>query len=259
MLPLEGIRILVTRESQQAKPFTDMIEERGGISVEIPLLVFQRTHDQATKRQLENVLDYEWLLFTSANGIQYFFEWIEEISVDQEALRDKRFAVVGEKTARTLHEYGILADFVPDTYTGHHMGEAFGEAFPVPTSLLLVQGNLSKMVAAQNLMEQGHSVETVTVYQTNENVKIKDGLQRELHDQSLDVLTFTSPSTVRAFCSLGEDAITKDILFMPCLCIGPTTEEEAKAYGFQHIIVPDTYSIEGMIEALEKQIFHKED
>ncbi|KGX88087.1 uroporphyrinogen-III synthase [Pontibacillus marinus] len=259
MLPLEGMRILVTRESQQAKPFTDMITQRGGISIEIPLLVFQRSNDLTTKRKLEQVYDYEWIVFTSSNGIHHFFDWLEELEIDQSYLSQKRFAVVGDKTAQSLLEYGFLADFVPDIYTGKQLGESFAETTNDKTSLLVVQGNLSKQTAAQELKEQGHRVETVTVYETHVNVKIKDGLQEELLSHSLDILTFTSPSTVRAFCSLGEGAITEDTLSKPCLCIGSTTEQEAKSYGFSHVVVPHTFSIEGMIEALEAyQKRHKE-
>ncbi len=251
MLPLEGMRILVTRESQQAKPFSDMITQRGGISVEIPLLVFQRTQDQATKQKLEHLLGYEWIVFTSSNGVRYFFDWIEELNLDVSAIKQKRFAVVGEKTGQSLEEYGIHADFAPDTYTGKHLGEAFSETYNSTTSLFVIQGNLAKQTATQQLMDYGHTLETATVYETNVNVKIKDGLQKELSTHSLDVLTFTSPSTVQAFCSMGGGAITQDTLATLCLCIGPTTEQEAKAFGFHHVIVPDTFSIEGMIEALE--------
>ncbi|QHE53162.1 uroporphyrinogen-III synthase [Pontibacillus sp. HMF3514] len=251
MLPLEGMRILVTRESQQAKPFTDMITQRGGISIEIPLLVFQRSNDLTTKRKLEQVYGYEWIVFTSSNGIRYFFDWLEELGIDQSCLSQKRFAVVGDKTAQSLLQYGFSADFVPETYTGKQLGESFSEMAKKSTSLLIVQGNLSKQTAAHELKDKGHRVETVTVYETHVNVKIKDGLQEELTSHSLDVLTFTSPSTVRAFCSLGEGAITDDTLSKPCLCIGPTTEQEAKAYGFNRVIIPHTFSIEGMIEALE--------
>lgn len=253
MLPLEGKRILVTRESQQAKPLSDMIAQRGGISVEIPLLVFQRTQDQITRQKLEKLAEFEWIVFTSSNGVHHFFNWMKDLSLHKNLLSSKKFAAVGSKTAQSLEEHGFEVDLIPEFYTGKELGDVMSEYLSSRTSLFVVQGNLAKQTAAEAFEEQGHRVETVTVYETRVNVKMKGALQQELRNNSLDILTFTSPSTVRAFCSLGEDVITEPIKKLTCLCIGPTTEEEAKGYGFHNIIVPDTYSIEGMIEVLTAQ------
>lgn len=250
MKPLNGKRVLVTRHHKQAKPFSDMIQQHGGISVEIPLLLFQRVSSQTAEDLLHQIEDYDWIFFTSSNGIHAFFKYCKELHISEKALRLKKFAVVGSKSEIALEQYGYTASFFPDTFTGFSLGAQFKEKVNKPSNILIIQGNRSRESLITSLKESSHTFQTAILYETIVNVKMKEALQKELIDQALDVFTFTSPSTIQAFMKLSEGVLTKGMLDKPCVCIGPTTKEEAQKQGFTNIIVPDDYTIEDMVQAL---------
>lgn len=254
---LRGQRILVTRYNKQAKPFTEFIEQQGGISIEIPLLLFNRIQSEENAEIIKNLSSVDWIFFTSSNGIHSFFEWCEQLHIDERVIKEKSIAVVGKKTAQVLEKYGYKANFLPENYTGLALGEEFIKAYRKQASLLLIQGNKSTNSLFNALQNSSHTIKTAVLYETNVNVKMEQKLKDYLNHSEIDVLTFTSPSSIQAFVQLGATCISDEILALPCVCIGPTTEEEARKNGFETIIVPSEHTIEGMMDELENYLKRK--
>ncbi|MYL34218.1 uroporphyrinogen-III synthase [Pontibacillus yanchengensis] len=250
MLPLSGKHILVTREATKAHTITRLIEQQGGISIEIPLLHFQGIYSEENEKVMNQLSSYDWVFFTSTNGIHFFFELMEHYhhKTFEHAVKMK-FAVIGEKTEKVLHDFGYKAHFIPDTYTGEYLGKEFNEYTSESCSILVVQGNLAKQSVVQELSNRNHTISTAEMYETNVNVRMKEALKKSLHETSLDIITFTSPSTVDAFVELAEEEWTEELTSIPCMCIGPSTQAEARKKGFTYTIIPEYYTVEGMIEA----------
>ncbi|GGD03363.1 uroporphyrinogen-III synthase [Pontibacillus salipaludis] len=248
MFPLKGRRILVTRSAEQAASFTNCIEQQSGISVEIPLLYFKSVPSLENMDILRRLNTFKWIIFTSSNGVHFFMELCERYQIPLSVIKERSIAAVGRKTANTLAYYNVETNFMPDTYTGEALGEAFLNERD-HGAVLVVQGNLARQKVVETIRPY-MDVETAIMYETRVNVKIKEVFNRALQENQLDALTFTSPSTVKAFKQLIEPSLFEHIQSTLCMCIGPTTEKEAEQAGFTHRVIPDHQTVEGMCEAL---------
>ncbi|MFG6116425.1 uroporphyrinogen-III synthase [Halobacillus sp. MO56] len=252
---LTGRNILVTRAQIQAASLSDKIRQAGGTPIEVPLLHFTLRNNQENKQFIEQLHEFAWIFFTSSNGVRFFFKlWDKKSRSWPENLK---VGAVGEKTEKTLIKYGVSADFVPSTYTAEVMAEEFLKKYDSPGSTLLVRGNLSRDVLPVAL--RGHVFfQSMTVYDTL-LAKDQRPLMEALENISIDAYTFTSPSTVEAFARLcHKHKKFNKYLSVPCICIGPTTEEKAKQEGFMNVLMPDGhYTTEGMVELMESYFSEK--
>ncbi|HLQ71688.1 MAG TPA: uroporphyrinogen-III synthase [Bacillota bacterium] len=240
---LDGKCILITRPRKQAEVFAEKIEQAGGRPVIIDLLQIDCFKDQM--KTYEEIRRYDWFFFTSANGVHCYFRLYGCLP------ESGKVAAVGPKTAMALRTHGHEADFIPHIYHAETMASAFGSRYNLNQSVLLIQGQRARPVLEDVFTASGRSVSTLKVYETHINNEMKGPLQDILESRSLDIMTFTSPSTVEAFAALGDVASVKG---MAVVCIGTTTERAARAVGFSTVIIPSTYTIEGMIAAMSDYI-----
>ncbi|KGX89204.1 uroporphyrinogen-III synthase [Pontibacillus litoralis] len=247
MLPLQRKRIMVTREAEAASDMTYLIEQQGGISIEIPLIHFRGIDSKENDLVLQQMEQYDWIFFTSATGVKFFFEGLNKWNISTKVLKNKRFAVVGSKTAKALQSHGFSAEMVPDTFLGTSLGIGFNARAQHRYRILVIQGNLARQDVVKELQPY-HNVQTVIMYETVVNVKIKEKLQVAIEQSTCDLLTFTSPSTVHAFVSLLEEKWSERTASLPCICIGSTTKQSALEHGFSQVMMPKTFTIESMIE-----------
>ncbi|KGX93465.1 uroporphyrinogen-III synthase [Pontibacillus halophilus JSM 076056 = DSM 19796] len=243
---LEGKQILVTRELEQAKTMTSKIQQLGGISIEIPLLSFKSADKETFRRSITHLEQADWVFFTSANGVAFFFDQLEEEQLKLPS--HLSIAVVGLKTEQALQQYGYHPSFVPSRYSAYTLGTEFIEQVSEPLSIVLIQGNLSRTTLKDTLSRGPYEIQTVIMYETVFNVTMETKLTEAIANKQIDALTFTSPSAVRAFTRLAGHF--EEVFTYPCACIGPTTEQEARKLGFTRIVVPKTYTVEAMIEQL---------
>src|SRR5699024_9756823 len=216
---LKGKKILVTREESQAKQFSDIIEQHDGIPVEVPLL---KIHCREVEKNIP-LNDFDWIFFTSAHGVDCFFKTVDH------------------KTEKALKKYDYKATFIPSTYNAEVMAKEFFNTYPNANHILLVRGNLSREILVTELKERQLTFETVVVYDTMDNIEMKESLLAVLREEDIDFLTFTSPSTVKAFMKMVRDeSCLNKILQLPCVCIGTTTEKIAHKQQFTQTIVPQT-------------------
>ncbi|TYS19652.1 uroporphyrinogen-III synthase [Rossellomorea vietnamensis] len=249
-LPLRGMDILVTREAKNAEGMADTIRKFGGIPHIVPLISFRPHKDEMESTYLKKLKSYEWIFFTSKNGVHFFFEKLKNHFITLNGSETK-FAAVGEKTCKALNSYGIQADFVPKFYSAADFSGEFLEKVTETGPILLSKGNLAKDTIAVRLRETGITIDEWITYETffpKDHEKKLIGL---LENRALAAITFTSPSTVKSFMKIVRENLLEHTLdSLITACIGPVTKEAADQNGLAVQVIPEKYTVEEMIEGL---------
>ncbi|ANB60569.1 uroporphyrinogen-III synthase [Anoxybacteroides amylolyticum] len=246
-LPLSGKTVLVTREKEQARAFSEQLKKAGAIPLEIPLIsVSAVSETKEIKECVRHLSRYDWLVFTSANGVRFFFTFIRD------TMPLPNVAVVGKKTATALEKRGITPSVVPDEFIAEGLAEAMKSLVKPNDRVLLVKGNLARPALKESLVHLGADVTDLVVYETKMNDSSKAQLLDLLKKNAIDILTFTSPSTVESFMNVMNE-IKWEPLLAHCViaCIGPVTKQAAENVGLMVHICPEQYTIDGMIKAME--------
>lgn len=274
-LPLQGWHILVTRTHEQAGTFVEQLRALGAIPVEFPTIRIVPPEDweqldTALRRLCGNGIDnYDWLVFTSANGVRNCFDRLRNLGYDAQAIGNVRVAAIGPATARALATYGIHADLVPDVYIAEGVANALmddarrgGEPF-AGKRVLVARAAEARNVLVVELQQAGAIVDVVAAYRTigvsHDDIWGREVL-RMLEAKRLDMLTFTSSSTVRNFMywlmQYGTE-ITDSLVWdirqdarPRVACIGPITSQTAREFGLDVHIEAKEYTISGLIEAI---------
>lgn len=250
MINLHNQTILVTREKNAAVSFASEIVKYGGRPITVPLLQINcLSFENRQESFIENV-DYEWVFFTSKNGVSCFLK----SSINERLLQKKevKIAAVGSKTADVLMTLGYQVDFIPSQYNAEVMAAEFLTKYPDTGRTLFVRGVLASNILIEAFVRAKRQFDCYEVYDTRVNTRIEDELHHALHNQKIDVFTFMSPSTTHAFVKLVDKA--EQYFDTPAVCIGTTTENSAKEVGFRKTIVPDNFTTEGMIIALSNYL-----
>ena len=248
--PLFGKRILVTRTREQASELVRLLEDQGADCVEGATIAMEPpdTWDELDA-SLAKISAYQWLVFASINAIRYFFGRMQEKGMDSRDLKGPKVAAVGIATAEALREYGIRADLVPEEFTGDGLAASMVAQGVEGARVLLPRAKKAREVLPETLREHGAEVDVVTVYQ---NVRPKDYemVREELAAGDIDMVTFTSSSTVSNFLEmLGEDR-EKLLSGVKCAAIGPITAKTAQKHGLVVDLQPSTYTIPSLVDAI---------
>lgn len=252
---LAGMRVLVTRSINQAKPFAEQLEVEGAEPVLLPLLTFSKNATKENYDILSQLHEYDWLFFTSANGVKFFFCLMEQWKLLLKGFPSVKFASVGKKTTQSLKDHQIVPDFQPDEFSGKSMVQEFISKVESPGKVLIIAGNLSRDDISRELNKQQVLFQRAVVYDTIMDETGRDKLQMHLKSDDIDIYTFTSPSTVHAFDKLSQDICREKEKIKrnrPCVCIGETTKQAAEQAGFIRISIPNESTIEGMTEIIKK-------
>ncbi|WP_102026865.1 uroporphyrinogen-III synthase [Salirhabdus sp. Marseille-P4669] len=245
-LPLEGKKVLVTRGANQAKELTKLISKFGGIPLQVPLLTYKKARRVDNKKIISHLQQFDWIFFTSTNGVHFFMELLQEEDVS--IPKHIRIGSVGKKTAEGLEQYGVPVHFIPTIYNADSMVEEL----PIhkdEDKVLLVQGNRSRDVLPAYFEAEHIAYQPIVVYETASNELVKKDLEKVLGAHDLDIITFTSPSCVEAFFELGGLQAEYFVNTL-CLCIGTTTEKAARAAGFENTLTPNQFTVVDMMDAL---------
>ncbi|WP_409251540.1 uroporphyrinogen-III synthase [Bacillus sp. SCS-153A] len=258
-LPLWGREILVTREEKAAKGLADLIRQYGGIPHIVPLIAFRPYIDDKESTYLERLKSYEWIFFTSKNGVHFFFEKLKKHNLSLE-VGNMKFAAVGEKTCKALHNRGIQVDFVPRLYSGLEMAKEFVQRFPGAGRVLLSKGNLARDTISSYFAERSMPIDEWITYETFFPSDSEEKLIALLQQQRISAVTFTSPSTIRGFMKVVNDHGLHDaVKSLSVVCVGPVTKEAAYRNGLTVQVVPERYTVEEMIKDLAKHFISKEE
>ncbi|UOQ86178.1 uroporphyrinogen-III synthase [Gracilibacillus salinarum] len=239
--PLSGKRIMVTREAKQALPLVYLLESYGAHCERVPLLYFEKCLLEDVQKSLQEISQYDWLFFTSANTVHFFDQFVKKLGLKI----DQKIAAVGEKTAQLLEEYGYRVDFVPSIFAGSTMVREFREIVSSCHIALLCGSNARREIPEQ-LQQQGLSFEKIVIYRTMKNKEVIPLLQEKATE--MNAVFFTSPSTVNTFHQFLAASLLEQVKKnVTAVAIGSTTSEALEKHGFQQIIYPETFTIENMV------------
>lgn len=198
--PLFGRRILVTRARSQASDLSAQIEELGGEPVEFPVIRTQPASDpQAADRRdeaLRCLAEYDWVMFTSVNGVEHFFARLRELRIDIRALAGARIAAVGPKTEEALLKRGLLCELLPAVFQAEALLEAVQGLLVPGQKVLLPTANIARDTLQQGLNALGLDVTKIDMYETVLDGEGGEEVLELLREGKIDTVTFTSSSTV---------------------------------------------------------------
>jgi uroporphyrinogen III methyltransferase / synthase len=249
---LHGRKILVTRPRQQASRFSALLRAHGAEPIEVPTIqIAPPSSWEALDRAIAAITSYDWLVFTSANSVQSFFTRFGQ-QQSPTALPRLKYCAIGPETAKQLQAHGVRVDVMPTEYRAEAVVQALS-AFPLQGSrILLPRAAVARDVLPQALATRGAQVEVVEVYRTVlPDDALEPAVQRLFAQRQIDVVTFTSSSTVTNFAALTKETDLSRLLDGAVVaCIGPITAESVRSYGVTPTIVAQEYTIPGLTRAI---------
>ena len=240
-LPLFGKRVVVTRTREQASVLSKRLYELGADIVEFPTIAITKLQELSPLHDaLRKLHDYDWVVFTSQNAVSIFFDEMFALGLDARALRCK-VAAIGPATRDALRAYAIVADLVPPEYVAESLVDAFKGVEIAGKKILVPCSAKARNTLTQGLQEAGAIVNRVHIYDALQP-EVIDTLKEEV--KTVDIITFTSSSTVRNFVAMvgNVDATVA--------CIGPITAQECIKQGLSPHIVAKEYTIDGLVHAI---------
>lgn len=247
-LPLHDKKILVPRAEKQANSFSKLLMKYGGIPVEIPLIAFRPTNmNLKIQAALEKLHTYDWIIFTSNITVETLISFIglEQISTFP------KIAVIGKKTKEILNGKGMKVDFIPSKYVAETFVEEFLPKVYKGMNIFIPKGNLAREYITESLRQHGAIVDEAIIYETYMPDESRKMLAKKIAKKDLDILLFTSPSTVDHFMDVIKQYNLENQL-EHCIigCIGPVTENKIKLYGLSVHAAPKVYTVEEMIKSM---------
>ncbi len=253
--PLFGKKIIVTRTREQASDLVAGLEEFGANCLEYSTINIQPVDSYAAlDDELERINEYHWILFTSLNGVKYFFERLYGKGMDARRLKGPEIAVVGKSTADLLLKYGVHADLIPNVFTGEGLAQSLLDQGVEGRNILIPRALQGREILPETLRGAGAQVTVVPVYQNCPAQGDKEFLRAELEKGGVAMVTFTSSSTVRNFLALldaeNQDELKKLLAGVKIAAIGPITAKTVTDSGLKVDVQPEQHTIPAMIEAI---------
>ena len=254
--PLFGRRILVTRPRDQSAEMVELIESLGAEAIEAPMIRVVAPEDPGPlDAACAEAGRFDWIVFASANAVEAFMERLLASPLDLRALGRTKLCAVGPATTERLADYGLKVDLVPAEYGADAIAQVFLESGNLEgLNILIPRADIGREVVGDELRRQGVNVTEVIAYRTMVVDPEREGepdVYRMLLDRRLDVVTFTSASSVRSFVrAIGAEQVADLLNAVAVASIGPVTAEAASQYGIQTTIMPAQYTVPALVDAI---------
>jgi uroporphyrinogen III methyltransferase/synthase len=247
---LNGKKVLVTRAKAQSKSLIESIEKAGGEAIVLPLIELVPLEDQTEiEKAFKNLEEYNWLVFTSANAVEFFFEVAEKYGVKFYFYPELKIATVGEKTKLKLEQLGYRTNFVPIQYTAEVLAENMDQDIK-GKKILIPRSQKASDEYLEVFRKRGAIPHPLTIYK-NQFVKYEESEVQTVFQETIDYITFTSGSTVEALDLLKQKhqfQLSKE----QYVCIGPSTAKKAETLGYRVSAIAEPFTVEGIVEAIKK-------
>lgn len=252
--PLSGMRILVTRPTQQSQILSEKLSRLGATPVELPTIEIVPLEDtDSLDRTLQSLGEYDWVIFTSVHGVNSALERMSELKIEYKILQKVKVATIGPPTASALDRAGRKPDYIPAEYLSEQIAHGLGEV--KGKRILLLRANIASKKLPALLRERGALVDDVVAYRTLIPRDLTPERLKSIFDMGVDLVLFTSPSTVRNLAQvLGDDELERFLRNVKVACIGPVTAEAAKEMGIVVEIVAQNHTIDSLVEAIVNEV-----
>ena len=251
---LEGVKILITRPEEQNLLLSSKLRNLGATTVELPTItILSPQSTDRLDRSILRLLHYDWLIFTSVHGVRFFSQRLETLREPLDKLKQVKVAAIGPATAAALKRLGKEPDYVPTQYLSEKIAVGLGDV--KGKQILLPRADIASKNLPDLLRQRGAEVEEVVAYRT----VIPEGLSadrvKSVLNQGIDVVAFTSPSTVRNLVqAVGTNDLGVLLKGVKVACIGPVTAEATKKLGIHVDVVARAHTIDDLVEAIENDI-----
>lgn len=251
-LPLFGKSVVVTRDSRGNGESAAKIIAKGGNPIEFATMAIKPLTDtNRFSETLTRLNEYDWMVFTSGNGVAVFFDALHNLGRDARALGSAKIAAIGSETAAKLDRYGIKADFVPSVFTGRELGDQLLKLTDVQNSkVLLLRSEIASDELMDVLQQGGAEVENVAVYTVTPVKGKSEWLTEQIGRGRVQWLTFASPSSARMFFEQisGEIVSSSSVKIAS---IGPVTSKQLQDLGISVDVTAEEHTIDGLLAAIE--------
>jgi uroporphyrinogen III methyltransferase/synthase len=249
-LPLAGMRVLVTRARQQASALSSRLVELGAAPLEYPTIEIRPIDDPAPfDAALADLGRFAWIVFTSTNGVEAFWQRLLAAGKDGRSLAGVRLCAIGPSTAAALRERSVLADWMPQEFVTDSVLDGFRAYDLRGSDVLLARADIAPPLLADGLREQGAKVTEVTAYRTVPSDESRDRLLGVLERRAIDVVTLTSSSTARNLVD-GIGGRLELLQGLTIASIGPVTSKTARDLGLTIDVEAEIHTIPGLVDAL---------
>ncbi len=241
--PLFGKRIVVTRTREQASRLTGKLVAMGARVIEFPTIEIKKEDDlSGLHKSFGNLHEYNWIIFTSQNAVNIFFDELYSSGRDVRSLGTVRIAVIGKASGDELKKYGLIPDLVPEKFVAESLLEEMAKHDMKGKRVLIPCSAGARMLLLEGLMELGAHVDRIHIYSASKPEFIDDKLIEDV--KKADIVTFTSSSTVTNFFDIIPE------IDVPVASIGPITTETLVKKGYIPAVTAGEYTIDGLVKAL---------
>ncbi|BCS88579.1 uroporphyrinogen-III C-methyltransferase [Pseudodesulfovibrio sediminis] len=252
--PMLGQGVVVTRAREQASGLVKVLQGHGACVHEFPTISVEPLNDySAVETAILQLARYQWVIFTSVNGVKFFWEQLAEIGLDSRIFCGMQVAAIGPATADEIRARGIEPDFVPEKYVAEHVVKGLLELEIQGADVLIPRAKVAREVLPRELKAAGCNVTVLPVYETKLVQASGDEIEASLEKGDIQYVTFTSSSTVENFFDLVSPDTLKQYPDVKIASIGPVTSETLSKFGFAADIEPEEYTIPGLVGALIKE------
>ena len=255
--PLLGQRIVVTRTREQASQLSRQLLERGAEVLEIPTIRIEPpSQREPLVEALSGLNAYDWLIFTSPNGVSAFFESYFKAFPDLRDLGALRIAAVGPATAARVRELHLVVDLMPEEYVASKIAESLAKYQSIENlRILLVRAEVANPELPKLLEDKGAIVDDIACYRTVPETEDVSGVASRMLEEGADWITFASSSAVENFHARFDlPGILKRFPALKTASIGPETSKALAALGHKPTVEAGTHTIDGLVKALEDAI-----
>jgi uroporphyrinogen III methyltransferase/synthase len=250
--PLFHRRVVVTRSRKQASVLSQRLGELGADVLELPTIRIEPTKDKTLREVIEDIGSYDWVVFTSPNGVEHFFDAFFCVYKDIRAVGQARIAAIGPATAEKIKELHLEVELQPKEFVSEAVLKEFQAQGSVENlKFLLPRADIATDTLPKGLTALGAIVDDVETYRTVPETNDPSGVLGRLQKEGADFITFTSSSTVEYFCKLLDvPKLRKDFPHLKIASIGPVTSETAKRLGLPVDVEAKEHTIPGLAEAI---------
>lgn len=249
--PLFGKKVLVTRSREQASVLSRSIEHLGGEPIEFPTISIAEPDYGPMDKALENLSSYNWIIYTSVNGVKFFFNRLREKNGDIRDLKGIKLCAIGPQTAKALQDMALQVDYIPSEFRAEAIISGLQNKVSPGDRILLPRADIARKILPESLSKLGAVLDEVTAYRTVAGSGNAPVIQEMLDGGEINTITFTSSSTVRNFITmLGVDNPAELLKNVNIACIGPITAKTATELGLSVTIEADEYTIDGLLKAI---------
>jgi len=250
--PLFGKKIMVTRARHQASRLSKMIAEAGGQPIEFSTIeIIHNEDDLQINTMFENLSSYDWLIFTSINGVETFFNNLKNHNNDIRNIGSAKICAIGESTKQAIEKYYLQVEFCPEEFIAESLIEGLKDKIKAGDKVLIPRAEVAREVIPDELIKFGANVDIIPLYKTIIPAHSREKLIDILND--IDIITFCSSSTVSNFVQILGNENLHFLNNIEIACIGPVTANTAKGLNINVNKIAEEYTIDGLVTKLTEK------